>query len=65
MLVVRGKPEDLFPKLFSDWNVKLLTFEMDTEPYAKKRDEFVENIAKQAGVKVIQEVSHTLYDPRM
>ncbi|CAB3366165.1 Hypothetical predicted protein [Cloeon dipterum] len=63
LLVIRGKPEEVFPKLFKTWNVKCITFENDIEPYAKKRDEQIEAMAKDAGIKVIQKVSHTLYSP--
>lgn len=62
LFVVRGSPEMVFPDLFQAWNVSLLTFESDTEPYAVKRDEIVENIANKFGVKVIQKISHTLYN---
>lgn len=65
LYVIRGLPEDVFPDLFTKWNVKLLTFELDTEPYARKRDEHVENIARQQKVKVEQKVSHTLYNTEL
>ena len=50
------------PKLFKEWNVDHLTFEVDTEPYAKERDKKVEALASEMGVKVTKMVSHTLYD---
>ncbi|XP_047437674.1 cryptochrome circadian regulator 5 [Mugil cephalus] len=62
LFVVRGKPEDVFPKLFSKWNITKLTYEYDTEPYSRDRDEKVTNLAKEHGVEVIYKVSHTLYD---
>lgn len=63
LYVIRGKPQEVFPKLFKSWSVKCLTFEQDVEPYSIKRDEAVEKLAKEAGVKVVQKVSHTLYNP--
>jgi cryptochrome len=63
LYVIRGKPEEIFPKLFKSWSVKCLTFEQDIEPYSRERDEAVEKLAKEAGVKVVQKVSHTLYNP--
>ena len=32
---MRGKPAEQFPLLFKKWKVTKLTFETDTEPYAK------------------------------
>jgi len=63
LFVIRGKPEDVFPELFKTWKVQCLTFEQDIEPYARKRDDLIEKLAKKANVKVIQKVSHTLYNP--
>ncbi|XP_067002290.2 cryptochrome-1 [Anabrus simplex] len=62
LYVLRGKPEEVLPVIFSQWQVKKLTFELDIEPYARERDERVERLAKEAGVRVIQKISHTLYD---
>ena len=38
LYVLKGKPEEQLPKYFSKWNISLLTFEKDTEPYACLRD---------------------------
>nr|AGX93015.1 6-4 photolyase [Platynereis dumerilii] len=62
LFVVRGNPLDELPKLFKEWKVDHLTFEVDTEPYAKERDEKIEELASELGVKVSKIVSHTLYD---
>lgn len=62
LYVVRGKPEEVFKRVFAEWNVKMLTFELDIEPYSKQRDKIVEELAKAAGVEVKQCVSHTMYD---
>uniref|UniRef100_A0A182NGQ8 Photolyase/cryptochrome alpha/beta domain-containing protein n=1 Tax=Anopheles dirus TaxID=7168 RepID=A0A182NGQ8_9DIPT len=63
LYVVRGNPVDLFPKLFHDWNVTLLTYEHDIEPYAVQRDRKVETQAKEHRVEVHIEKSHTIFDP--
>lgn len=63
LYVVRGTPNDVFHRLFNEWNVTLLTFEADIEPYAKDRDAKIENMARNLNVEVIQRVSHTIYDP--
>jgi cryptochrome len=46
-----------------EWNVKRLTFEIDTEPYAKVRDENVCNLAEKCGIEIIRKTGHTLYSP--
>ncbi|XP_078108181.1 cryptochrome circadian regulator 5 [Sander vitreus] len=62
LFVVRGKPEEVFPKLFDKWKVTKLTYEYDTEPYSLNRDKTVTTLAKEHGVEVIYKISHTLYD---
>ncbi|XP_006779922.1 cryptochrome circadian regulator 5 [Neolamprologus brichardi] len=62
LFVVRGKPEDVLPKLFTKWKVTRLTYEYDTEPYSLQRDSKVTSLAKERGVEVIYKVSHTLYN---
>uniref|UniRef100_A0A8C5QEW6 Cryptochrome circadian regulator 2 n=1 Tax=Leptobrachium leishanense TaxID=445787 RepID=A0A8C5QEW6_9ANUR len=62
LFVVRGQPADVFPRLFKEWGVTRLTFEYDSEPFGKERDAAIMKLAKEAGVEVIVENSHTLYD---
>lgn len=62
LLVVRGRPEDVLPKLFSQWSITRMSYEYDTEPYSLSRDRAVAALAKDGGVEVVYEVSHTLYD---
>jgi len=65
LFVIRGSPESVFKKIFPAWKVSKLTFEIDTEPYAKHRDALVQEIAKQSDVEVVTKVSHTLYDTQI
>ncbi|NWU62339.1 CRY2 protein, partial [Pterocles burchelli] len=62
LFVVRGSPEEVFPRLFHAWGTTRLTFEVDTEPPARRHDAVVAELAAQHGVEVIWKVSHTLYD---
>ena len=62
LFVLRGSPETTFKDIFTKWDVKKLTYEVDTEPYAKLRDEKISKLAKCDNVEVISMVSHTLYD---
>ena len=52
-----------FRKHFQEWNVRRLTFEIDTEPYAKVRDEEIMNLAGKSSVEVVCKTSHTLFSP--
>ncbi|TRY67619.1 hypothetical protein TCAL_02907 [Tigriopus californicus] len=61
LFVARGQPETILPELFKQWRVQWLTFEVDTEPYALKRDAQIEALAQEAGVVVDSRISHTLY----
>lgn len=65
MYVIRGNPINIFPKLFTSWKVSTITFEGDIEPYARERDQKVEDLARTYGVKVIIEYSHTIYNPEV
>ncbi|CAO1338846.1 unnamed protein product [Diamesa tonsa] len=65
LYVVRGNPKETFPKLFKDWNTSTLTFETDIEPYAVERDAMIMILAKQHKVEVIQECSHTIFNPEI
>lgn len=60
--MVKGNPADVFPKLFKEWGITKLTYEVDTEPYAVERDRVIDSLAKDAGIEVVRCVSHTLYD---
>ncbi|XP_013384158.1 cryptochrome-1-like isoform X1 [Lingula anatina] len=62
LFVLKGKPHEVFPKIFKEWGITRLTFEVDTEPYARVRDAEIIKLAKEHNVEVIQKISHTLYD---
>lgn len=49
MLVLRGNPQDVLPRVWKDWNITRLCFEADTEDYARERDGKITDAAKQAG----------------
>ncbi|EFN51376.1 hypothetical protein CHLNCDRAFT_7260, partial [Chlorella variabilis] len=73
LLVLRGRSEEApscqaaasLPGALQEWGVTRLCFEHDTEPYAKRRDVAVRQLAEAAGVEVVAPVSHTLYDPQV
>ena len=47
--MLRGKPEEVLPKVWKDWKITRLCFEVDTEDYAKERDSKIKAAAKKAG----------------
>lgn len=49
MQVLHGKPAELFPKVWKDWGITKLCFEVDTEPYAQQRDKHISELAKKQG----------------
>jgi cryptochrome len=63
LLVIRGQPEDIMKRKFDEWRINMICFELDTEPYAKQRDDQIEAVCAKMGVKVEKRCSHTLYDP--
>lgn len=65
LFVVRGNPKDTFAKLFKEWDVVMLTFESDIEPYSVERDTIVIRLAEQHQVTVLQEFSHTVFNPEL
>lgn len=62
LFVLKGRPMDMLPSLFKEWDITRLSFEVDCEPFRKSRDAVITGLAKESGVEVISRVSHTLYD---
>ena len=60
--MVRGNPLSVLPQLIDEWKIDSLSFEVDTEPYAVRRDAQVSELCEKLRVDVTQYVSHTLYD---
>jgi cryptochrome len=64
LVVAHGQPLEVFGRIFSEHDtVKSLSFETDTEPYARERDAKVTELCRQHDVNVLAEFGHTLYDP--
>ncbi|KAK3103392.1 hypothetical protein FSP39_018906 [Pinctada imbricata] len=62
LFVIRGNPKEVFGRLFKEWNISLLTYEVDTEPYAVSRDKEIDDLAAKNKVQVTKCISHTLFD---
>ncbi|CAF0961683.1 unnamed protein product [Brachionus calyciflorus] len=63
LILIRGQPKKVFTEKIKEWNINLICFESDTEPYAKKRDEEITSLANELGVRVETKYGHTLYNP--
>jgi cryptochrome len=63
LYVVQGKPDEELPLLFDQWNIDLLTFESDTEPYARQRDARISVFCESKGIRLSTHSSHTLFHP--
>lgn len=63
LFVVRGNPIEVLPDIVKRWNIKYLTYEYDSEPYAKFRDEEIEKIMKDLNIEVYKSRTNNLYDP--
>lgn len=48
--------------VLQEWNINRLSFEYDSEPFGKERDAAIKKLASEAGVEVMVQISHTLYD---
>ncbi|CAE7232020.1 unnamed protein product [Rhizoctonia solani] len=63
LLVVRGSPYSVLPKLFRDWKITHLVYEIDTGGYAQERDKRVRELAARSKVEVMEVLGHSLYHP--
>lgn len=57
-----GQPAEIFKQLAEEFDIKLLTFEKDTEPYALKRDEDVTKVFENSKTNIETFGTHTLFD---
>ena len=65
LFVLHGKPDEVLPKFCSDRKIDLVTFEVDTEPYAKRRDASLANKLETMDIEVRTHHTHTLNDLEM
>lgn len=63
LYVICGTPENVFPGMFKEWKVTLMTFESQIEPFNQRVDALVETYANQLNVKLMAFHSHTIYNP--
>jgi len=62
LVIFYGKPLEVFQKLIDRFDIKILTFEKDTEPYSLERDRLVQQLFEDYKIECVQEWGHTLYN---
>lgn len=58
-----GEADQVIEELIGAWNVRVLSFEKDSEVIWHERDNRVKALCEKHSVQVIEKASHTLYDP--
>lgn len=63
MYVLRGTAKNRLPKIFENWRVTTITYEIEIEPFNRRRDFLAKVIADKHNVKIEEFHSHTVYNP--
>ncbi|KOB58217.1 Cryptochrome, partial [Operophtera brumata] len=63
LIMVKGKPKEVFRRLWEEFGIRKLCFEQDCEPVWRARDDSVKTACRETGVTVREHVSHTLWEP--
>jgi len=61
LLVRRGRPESVLPRLVNETGAGLLSFNEDVTPFARSRDAAVRQALERAGVRVETRLDHVVY----
>lgn len=62
LFIFRGTPQEVFSRLFKEFEVKNLYYEKDSEPYSKLRDAQIDSLCNSNKISVFKYSGHTLYD---
>lgn len=60
-----GDPVEVLRKQIKEWNVKMISFEMDPEPIWQDRDNRVKALCNELNIACVERVSHTLWNPHV
>lgn len=63
LFIFRGDPVEIFKKMRDELGITKICYEQDCEPIWNERDERVENLCRDLGIKTVEKISHTLWDP--
>jgi len=62
LLILYGKPEEVFRRLLNKYQVTAAYINLDHEPFARKRDEVVEKFLTENGVKFFAFKDHVIFE---
>lgn len=63
LLVKYGKPEEVYEELFKEYNIESIYTNRDYEPYAKKRDKAIEELAKKNDATFLSFKDQVIFEP--
>jgi deoxyribodipyrimidine photo-lyase len=63
LLVLHGKPEELWPKIAKDYNLEAVHTNRDYEPYAIQRDQKVQKALKKMDVEWVSHKDQVIFEP--
>ncbi|KAI5652106.1 FAD binding domain of DNA photolyase domain-containing protein [Phthorimaea operculella] len=63
LIMMKGKPDVVFRRLWEEFGIRKLCFEQDCEPVWRPRDDAVKKICRETGIAVHEKVGHTLWAP--
>ncbi|XP_046405998.1 cryptochrome-1 [Ischnura elegans] len=64
LYLLKGTPSTIFKRLHEEVGLAKICFEQDCEPIWKERDNSVKTTCEELGMKCVEKVSHTLWDPK-
>ncbi len=62
LLIKHGKPEDIFKEIVKNYNIESVFTNRDYEPYAKERDQKIDNILQQNGIGFFDFKDHVIFE---
>ncbi|CAH2037081.1 unnamed protein product, partial [Iphiclides podalirius] len=63
LLMIKGKPDIIFRRLWEEFGIRKICFEQDCEPVWRPRDDAVKAVCREVGMACCEFVSHTLWEP--
>ena len=63
LLVKYGKPDEVYEELFKEYNIESIYTNRDYEPYAKKRDKAIEELAKKNDATFLSFKDQVIFEP--
>lgn len=62
LLVLHGKPKEVWEKLSKEYSIDTVFTNIDYEPYAKERDKAIESLLKEKGIEFKTFKDHCIFD---